>query len=103
MRQLAHYRMGIESEDLTTKIQQFYQVAEDEYKNDDPFILKYNFVRHISSHPQLDRKAAKEMAEKYFGKNYLDLSDPRDIEKLRGALGPIRAEAEKIIYSKLKI
>jgi len=33
------------------------------------------------------------MAEKYFGKNYLDLSVPRDIEKLRGALGPIRAEA----------
>ena len=103
MRQLAHYRMGLESIDLVTKVQQFYQVAEDEYKKDNPFIVKYFFVRHILSHPQLDSKAAKEAAEKYFGKNYIDLSDPRDLERLKDALVPIRAEAKKIIDSKLKI
>lgn len=103
MRQLAHYRMGLESRDLVTKVQQFYQVAEDEYTKDNSFIKEYNFVRHISSHPQLNRKTAKEAAEKYFGKNYIDLSDPKDMEKLQRSLDPIKLEAKKIIDSKLKI
>lgn len=104
MRQLAHYRMGLESRDLVTKVQQFYQVAEDEYDDKNPFIEQNKWVRHIVSHNVLDKsKTAKKKAEDYFGKNYIDLSDPEDIKKLQKALGPIQAEAKKIIDSKLKI
>lgn len=104
MRQLAHYRMGLESSDLVTKVQQFYQVAEDEYDDKNPFIEQNKWVRHIISHNVLDKsKTARKKAEDYFGKNYIDLSDPEDIKKLQKALGPIQAEAKKIIDSKLKI
>lgn len=104
MRQLAHYRMGLESRYLVTKIQQFYQVVEDEYGDENQFIKDNRWVRHIVNHNELNKgKDAREKAEAVFGKNYLDLSDPKDIERLKEALGPIQTEAEKIINSKLKI
>ena len=104
IRQLAHYRMGLEARYLVTKIQQFYQVAEDEYDEKNQFIKDNKWVRNIVSHKELTQnKSSIEKAEDVFGKNYLDLSNPKDIERLKEALGPIQTEAEKIITSKLKI
>lgn len=104
-RQLAHYSMGLESKDVVTKVSQFFQVAEDEYivkgKSTHPFIEKYRWVRNIVSHPTGDHPETKTNAEKFFGKNYVDLSDPRDMEKLKDALKPIEKEAREILENKL--
>ncbi|KUK97281.1 MAG: hypothetical protein WCY97_03945 [Methanothrix sp.] len=105
-RQLAHYSMGLESKDVVTKVSQFFQVAEDEYsvkrgKPAHPFIKKYRWVRNIVSHPTGDFEETKTNAEKIFGKNYIDLSDPSDMDKLEKALEPIEKEAREILERKI--
>ena len=93
--------MGLKSEYIPIKVQQFFQVAEDEYSEKHQFITEYRWVRHIVSHPEINKsKEAKKKAEDYFGKNYVDLSSPSDMEKLKKALIPIETEAKKIIDDK---
>lgn len=100
-RQLAHYNMGLESKDVVTKVSQFFQVVEDESDTERKFISKYRWVRNIVSHPTGDKPETKDRAEKFFGKNYVDLSDPRDMDKLKDALKPIEKKAREILEGKL--
>ncbi|MDD3709445.1 MAG: hypothetical protein PHH78_03890 [Methanothrix sp.] len=100
-RQLAHYSMGLKSEYIPIKVQQFFQVAEDEYDSKHRFIEEYRWVRHIVSHPELNKsKIAMEKAkERGFDECYVDLSNPRHMNKLQESLIPIKTEAHNIINS----
>lgn len=103
MRQLSHFRRGLEAEDdIVTKIREFFMVVEDEYVDqDNSFYNKYSYVRHFICHPELEEEGAKEKARSSFRKTYFDPSDPRTIKKLEKDLKEIKKEATRIITSKV--
>lgn len=102
MRQLSHYRRGLEAEDDTVaQIREYYMVVEDEY--DDPnhdFIKTHSHIRHFVSHFELPKPNAKKKAETSYGQNYNDLSDPKISILLKKDLVAIKEKARDIIISK---
>jgi hypothetical protein len=111
MRQLSHYRRGIEaSDDIITQVREFYMILEDEYAGTSNLILpKYSYVRHFVSHSEMDEKDKKgrklksyAKATARFGQPYVDYSKPEIIEKIIKDLPVIKREAEEIISRKVK-
>jgi hypothetical protein len=103
MRQLSHYRMGLKaSDDIITQIREFYMIVEDEKREHSSFISDYKGIRDFVSHPLIRNPYVLKPDGTPFEKNYLDLSDPKAIEKLRIYAGSLNAEAEQIITKKLK-
>ena len=100
-RQLSHYRRGVASSDVVEQIREFYQVLEDEYPENHPFMQKYRYVRHLVSHAELTDKRSKEEAKKIVGKPYLDPSAPEDMRALETHLDEIKNKAEQVIRSKI--
>jgi hypothetical protein len=94
---LSHYRMGISSPDPVIKIQQFYQVIECKYGKNHPIAMEYSYIRHFVSHPKLNNKKPKDKARDAYGKDYLDLTDPKILEKLAQQSGSIKEEAYRIV------
>ena len=100
-RQLSHYHRAFQTDDVMTKIREFYQVIEDEYNNTGDFIESHKLVRHLVSHPKLhDHKLVKD-AKAQFGKEYLDPSE--DLSNLKPILSEIQKEAEKILEGKIPL
>ena len=95
MRQLSHFRRGLETDDTITKIRDFYQICEDEYSPGHFFIEKYKYVRNIMSHPVVKQE------KKLLGKKFMDPSDPKDMEVIKSDSKTIESEARKIINSKI--
>ena len=115
MRQLSHYRRGLENfvetpTDVITQIREFYMILEDEYTGTSSTILpKYSYIRHFLSHhemKELDKKGktlkAYMRALARFRQPYADYSKPELMGKIKEDLPSIKEEAEKIIDRKLK-
>ncbi len=80
-RQLAHYQRALETEDIITKIREFYQVVEDEYPSDHSFIQAHIWARHLVSHPELNNTKRALEAMKHLGKTYIDpLQDSKKLQ-----------------------
>lgn len=98
LRQLANYHMGLKSVSPVEKLQKFYLVIEDEYRDRmHPFRQKYEHLRIAVSHAYIDKPAAKAN----FGCDYLNPLDPQQVEQITSALPDIQNEAERIIKNKL--
>jgi hypothetical protein len=99
-RQLSHYRRGIASLDIIEKVREFYLVLEDETGSQ--FKEKYQWLRDLVSHPELNRPtASKEKATERMGRTYVDPSSPRDMENLQEKLEQIKLDAEISLGRKL--
>ncbi|MFZ3170299.1 MAG: hypothetical protein WA130_22020 [Candidatus Methanoperedens sp.] len=101
MRQLSRCRRGLKTDDVITKIREFYQIIEDEYPLGHPFLKKYLYVRNLQSHPTLENPSSKTPAEERLEKNYIDPSNPKDMEAMKTDSKIIEIEAKRIIDSKL--
>lgn len=103
MRQLSHFRRGLKTDDVITKIREFYLIIEDEYPLKHPFREGYKYVRHLQSHAEMDRLNSidTKKAITLLGKKYMDPSNPKDMEAIKRDLKIIEREARKIINSKI--
>lgn len=102
MKQLSHYRRGLKTDDIINKIRDFYLIIEDDYPTNHPFRKKYSYIRHLQSHPRTIKRARK-FALRLLGKDYMDPSNPNDLEKIKTDAEAIKREAKKIIDSNLAI
>lgn len=101
MRQLSHFRRGLETNNTVTKVREFYLIIEDQYPPDHVFIQDYSYVRHLQNHPELTRSKHAKKAKKLIEKIHMDPSDPKDMEAIRKPLKEIETEAKRIINGKL--
>ena len=101
VRQLAHFRRGLKTEDVITKIREFYLICEDEYPKKHHFLEEYKYVRHLLSHAEMIFNNSIIKAKNLLGKKYMDPSDPRDMKAIKGDSKIIESEARKIINSKI--
>lgn len=97
MRQLSRFRRGLETDDVITKIREFYLISEDEYPPKHPFRKKYKYARHLQSHAKMDRKNSIKKAKDQLEKNYMDPSDPKAMEAIKRDSKIIEKEAREII------
>ena len=97
VRQLSHFRRGLKTDDVITKIREFYLISEDEYPPEHPFRKKYKYVRHLQSHAKMDRKNSIKKAKDQLGKNYMDPSDPKAMGAIKRDSKIIEKEAREII------
>lgn len=100
-RQLAHFRRGLETVDIITKIREFYLVVEDEHGEGNPFCKNFSYVRHLQVHPYIEDQDLLPKVNPLLKKNYMDPSNPKDIEAIKNDEKIIEAEARKIIINKL--
>lgn len=98
VRQVAHYRRGLLSEDIVEKIREFYLVLEDENQD---IADKYKYIRHVVSHPKVDHQKSKEEAIKLLGKPYFDPSSEKDINILKNEMEKLQIEARNILMKYL--
>ena len=96
-RQLSHFRRGLKTDDVITKIREFYLICEDEYPPEHPFIKKYKYARHLQSHAKMDRKNSIKKAKDQLEKNYMDPSDPKAMEAIKRDSKIIEKDARGII------
>ena len=97
VRQLSHFRRGLETDDVITEIREFYLICEDEYPPEHPFIKKYKYARNLQSHAKMDRKNSIKKAKDQLEKNYMDPSDPKAMEAIKRDSKIIEKEAREII------
>lgn len=101
-RQLSHFRRGLETDDIITKIHEFYHIIEDQYDEDNDFRISYGYIRHLVSHPTIENKDDKKRVRSLLKKNYIDPSSPKDMERIRKDVIEIEKEAVKIIKDQIK-
>ena len=97
VRQLSHFRRGLETDDVITEIREFYLICEDEYPPEHPFIKKYKYARNLQSHAKMDRKNSIKKAKDQLEKNYMDPSDPKAMEAIKRDSKIIEKDARGII------
>jgi hypothetical protein len=100
-RQLAHFRRGLETEDIITKIREFYLIVEDEYGKENHFCKKFSYARHLQAHPYIADQNLLPKVKTLLRKDYMDPSNPQDIEVIKKDETIIEKEAINIIKNKL--
>lgn len=101
VRQLSHFKRALKTDDIIEKVREYWLIIEDEYELTNPFILKYSYVRHLISHPELIVPKHKEKAEKLLGKGYINPSNPKDFEDLKDVFMIIEKKSKEIIDGKI--
>ena len=100
-RQLSHFRRGLKTDDVIEKIREFYLICEDEYPQEHQFLEDVKHIRTLLSHPELNRLEYVAKAKTLVGKNYLDPSDPRDMDAITEYSNKTEKEAREIIKRKI--
>lgn len=101
VRQFSHYRRALKTDDIIEKIREYWLIIEDEYGKNHPFILNHLYIRHLVNHTELTRPNHENKAKNLLNKNYLDTSNPQDLDIIKNDFMLIQKEAKEIIDGKI--